>query len=56
MGEQLELPFVPPLDPRISRRASVLRTAEEYITKDRASTHGNMEARGPSDGLRNARL
>ena len=43
MGEQLELPFVPPLDPRISRRASVLRTAEEYVTKDRASTHGNME-------------
>lgn len=42
MSEQLELPFDPPLD-RAMKRAEILRTAEEYITKDRAATHGNME-------------
>jgi hypothetical protein len=42
MSEQLELPFDPPLD-RATKRAEILRTAEEYITKDRAATHGNME-------------
>ena len=42
MNEQLELPFDPPLD-RVAKRAEILRTAEEYVTKDRAATHGNME-------------
>jgi len=42
MSEQLELPFDPPLD-RTLLRAEVLRTAEQYVTKDRAATHGNME-------------
>tara|TARA_R110000803_G_C11985909_1_gene321270 strand:+ start:355 stop:681 length:327 start_codon:yes stop_codon:yes gene_type:complete len=41
--EQLELPFDPPLEV-VSARAKVLRTAEGYITKDRANTHGDMEA------------
>ena len=42
MSEQLELPFEPPLD-RTLLRAEVLRTAERYVTKDRAATHGDME-------------
>lgn len=42
MSEQLELPFEPPLD-RALIRAEVLRTAEQYVTKDRAATHGDME-------------
>lgn len=42
MSEQLELPFDPPLD-RAMKRAEILRTAEGYITKDRAAAHGNME-------------
>jgi len=42
MSEQLELPFSPPLA-MVMKRAEILRTAEEYITKDRAATHGNME-------------
>jgi hypothetical protein len=42
MTEQLELPFDPPLD-KLLRRAEILRTAEEYVTKDRAVQHGNME-------------
>ena len=42
--EQLELPFDPPLtDSRAQVRAEVLRTAEMYVTKDRAGEHGNME-------------
>tara|TARA_R110000796_G_scaffold237344_2_gene357329 strand:+ start:425 stop:721 length:297 start_codon:yes stop_codon:yes gene_type:complete len=35
-NEQLELDF-PPV------RAQVLRTAEQYVTKDRAAEHGDME-------------
>ena len=42
MSEQLELPFDPPLD-RATKRAEILLTAKDYITKDRAATHGNME-------------
>ena len=42
MGEQLELPFDPPLD-RTLKRAEILRTAEKYITQDRAEQHGSME-------------
>jgi hypothetical protein len=42
MGEQLELPFDPPLD-RTLKRAEILRTAEKYITQDRAEQHGNMK-------------
>jgi hypothetical protein len=42
MSEQLELPFDPPLD-RTLLRTEVLRTAEQYVTRDRAATHGNME-------------
>ena len=41
-GEQLELPFEPPLD-RVMARAKVLRTAEKYVCADRASQHGDME-------------
>ena len=47
--EQLELPFDPPLHEqtkphdRAAIRAKVLRTAEEYVTKDRAAEHGDME-------------
>ena len=36
MNDQLELDFP-------SARAAVLRTAEEYVTKDRAAEHGDME-------------
>lgn len=36
MSEQLEMDFPSP-------RASVLRTAEEYVTKDRSAEHGDME-------------
>ena len=36
MSEQLEFDFPP-------ARASVLRTAEEYVTKDRAEEHGDMQ-------------
>ena len=49
MAEQLELPFDPPLHKqtkpydRAEIRAKVLRTAETYVTKDRAGEHGNME-------------
>jgi len=49
MSEQLELPFDPPLHEqpkpydRAEIRAKVLRTAETYVTKDRADEHGNME-------------
>tara|TARA_R110002051_G_scaffold138239_3_gene210978 strand:+ start:35 stop:391 length:357 start_codon:yes stop_codon:yes gene_type:complete len=44
MSEQLELPFDPPLPyDRTKIRAKVLRTAETYVTKDRAGEHGNME-------------
>ena len=42
MGEQLELPFDPPLDCTL-KRAEILRTAEKYITQDRAEQHGNMK-------------
>ena len=37
-NEQLELPLGAG-----SVRAHILRTAEEYVTKDRASEHGDME-------------
>ena len=40
--EQLELPFDPPLD-KLLRRAEILRTAEKYVTQDRAAEHGDME-------------
>jgi len=49
MSEQLELPFDPPLHEqtkprdRTGIRAKVLRTAETYVTKDRADEHGDME-------------
>jgi len=49
MAEQLELPFDPPLHEqtkpcdRAEMRVKVLRTAETYVTKDRANEHGNME-------------
>ena len=49
MSEQLELPFDPPLHEqtkprdRAEIRAKVLRTAETYVTKDRADEHGDME-------------
>lgn len=42
MSEQLELPFDPPLE-RTLMRSEVLRTAEQYVTRDRANTHGDME-------------
>ena len=42
-SEQLELPFDPPLD-TLLKRAEILRTAEKYITKDRAAQHGDMES------------
>jgi len=42
MSEQLELPFDPPLDTP-PKRAEILRTAEEYITKDRETEHGEMK-------------
>ena len=42
MTEQLELPFDPPLDTPL-KRAEILRTAEKYVTQDRATEHGNME-------------
>ena len=38
---QLELPF--DLEEARSVRADILHTAEEYITKDRANEHGDME-------------
>tara|TARA_R100001594_G_scaffold72327_2_gene106970 strand:+ start:3056 stop:3460 length:405 start_codon:yes stop_codon:yes gene_type:complete len=52
--EQLELPFTEPLGPddvhnneeamRVTTpRASILRTAEKYITSDRAVQHGEMK-------------
>jgi HAMP domain-containing protein len=44
MTEQLELPFEPPLDKlRGLTRAYILRTAEDYVTVDRAAEHGDME-------------
>ena len=49
MYKQLELPFDPPLHEqtkpydRAEVRAKVLRTAETYVTQDRADEHGNME-------------
>ncbi len=47
MAEQLELPFgdnvvFGPAEKK-SKRADILRTAEGYITQDRAAQHGNME-------------
>lgn len=42
MTEQLELPFDPPLD-TLLKRAEILRTAEKYVTQDRATEHGDME-------------
>ena len=42
MAEQLELPFDPPLD-TLLKRAEILRTAEKYVTQDRATEHGDME-------------
>ena len=42
MTEQLELPFDPPLDTPL-KRAEILRTAEKYVTQDRATEHGDME-------------
>jgi len=51
--EQLELPFTEPFGPddahneevmRVTTpRASILRTAEKYVTADRATQHGKME-------------
>jgi len=47
MSEQLELPFGdhavfgPPAGK--SKRAEILRTAEKYVTVDRAAEHGDME-------------
>ena len=54
MAEQLELPFgvsdtgnVTPTPASklkfVGKRAEILRTAEEYVTKDRAAEHGDME-------------
>ena len=47
MAEQLELPFgddviFGPADRKL-KRVEILRTAEGYITQDRAAQHGNME-------------
>ena len=39
---QLELPLGDDFT-QVQARANVLRTAEAYITKDRANEHGNME-------------
>ena len=50
--EQLELPFQPPLENhRIKHspvektiiRAEILDTAKDYVTRDRAAEHGDME-------------
>jgi|TARA_R110000787_G_scaffold38434_2_gene96824 hypothetical protein len=47
MTEQLELPFGANVvfgpEPRMQIRADILRTAEEYVTVDRATQHGDME-------------
>ena len=47
MAEQLELPFgddviFGPADRKL-KRVEILRTAEGYITQDRAAQHGDME-------------
>ena len=50
MGEQLERPFDPPLD-TLLKRAEILRTAEKYVTQDRAAQHGDMEDNFPTIAL-----
>jgi len=42
MTEQLKLPFDPPLD-TLLKRAEILRIAEGYVTRYRATEHGDME-------------
>ena len=44
MAEQLELPLwnTPEDEPRVRERSVILRTAEEYVTKQRAQDYGDM--------------